>query len=99
MGMGLACVVADYGAPGFYAAEGRGVVVNLTNKQGLIDGFAKALEDLASDPDKCVRIGAAGRRYAKANLSWDAKSDNIVEVYKWILGRRDEKPSFYKKLD
>ena len=96
MGMGLACVATDYGAPGSYAAEGRGVVIPLTNKPALVEGYVKALEELASDPEKCARIGAAGRRYAQANLTWDAKAENIVEVYKWILGRRDDKPGFYR---
>jgi len=95
MGTGLACVTTDYGAPGSYAAEGRGVVIHLTDKPALVEGYVKALEDLASDPKKRIRIGATGRRYARANLTWEAKAEHIVEVYKWVLGRRVEKPRFY----
>ena len=96
MGMGLACITVDYGAPGTYAAEGRGVVIPLKNKQALVDGYLSALEELASDPAKRARIGAKGQRYAKANLTWAAKAENIVEVYNWVLGRRDKKPNFYR---
>jgi glycosyltransferase involved in cell wall biosynthesis len=96
MGMGVACVASDYGAPGFYAAEGRGITIPLTTKPALVEGYVKTLEELASDPEKRARIGAAGRRYAQANLTWDAKAENILEVYKWVLGRRKTKPGFYK---
>jgi len=98
MGLGLACVTTEYGAPGFYAAGGRGILIPLTNKSELVEGYVKALEELASDPEKRARIGAAGRRYAQANLTWDAKAENIVEVYKWVLGRQVEKPRFYRPV-
>jgi glycosyltransferase involved in cell wall biosynthesis len=98
MGMGLACVTTNYGAPGTYAAEGRGVVIPLMNKPALVEGYVNALEELASDPEKRARISATGRRYVNANLTWDAKAENIVEVYKWVLGRRDTKPTFYKPI-
>lgn len=97
MGMGLTCVTTDYGAPGAYAAEGRGVVIPLTNKKALVEGYAIALEDLASDPAKCVTIGAAAQRYAEANLTWDAKAGKIIDVYNWILGRQTDKPTFYER--
>jgi glycosyltransferase involved in cell wall biosynthesis len=95
MGMGLTCVTTDYGAPGFYAAEGRGIVIPLTNKPALVEGYVKALEQLASNPQQCANIGTAARRYAKANLTWDAKAEKIIDVYNWVLGRRDERPNFY----
>jgi glycosyltransferase involved in cell wall biosynthesis len=96
MGKGLACVTADYGAPGSYGAEGRGLLIPLTNKPALVEGYVNALEELASDLEKRARISTAGRRYVQANLTWDAKAENFVEVYKWILGRRSEKPAFYR---
>lgn len=98
MGMGLACVTTDYGAPGAYAAEGRGVAIPLTNKPELIKGYVNALEELALSPEKRARIGATGRRYANANLTWAAKAETIVEVYNWVLGRCDKKPNFYRPV-
>jgi glycosyltransferase involved in cell wall biosynthesis len=95
MGLGLVCVTTDYGAPGTYTEGGRGVVVPLTDKPALVQGYVKALEELVSDPEKCARISEAGRRFAHANLTWDAKAEKIIEVYEWALGRRAEKPAFY----
>ena len=94
MGTGLACVVTDYGAPSLYAAEGRGVLIPLTNKPGLVAGFTRALEELAGDPARRAGIAAAGQSYVEANLTWDAKADKIVQVYEWILGRSKIRPNF-----
>jgi glycosyltransferase involved in cell wall biosynthesis len=99
MGAGLACVTSDYGAPGAYTAEGRGVSIPLTTKSELVRGYVKALEELASDPAKRARISAAGQQYVRANLTWDAKAEKIVEVYEWVLGRRDKKPNFYRATE
>jgi glycosyltransferase involved in cell wall biosynthesis len=96
MGMGLACITADYGAPGAYTRDGRGVAIPLTNKQELVHGYANALEELASNPEKRLRTSIAGQRYAKVNLTWTAKAKAILEVYEWVLGRRDKKPTFYR---
>jgi glycosyltransferase involved in cell wall biosynthesis len=96
MGMGLACVTSNYGAPGAYTAEGRGVAIPLTNKAELIRGYVNALEGLALSPARRTSIAATGRRYAEANLTWTAKAETIAEVYDWVLGRRDKKPTFYR---
>jgi glycosyltransferase involved in cell wall biosynthesis len=95
MGMGLACVLAGYGSPGVYGSGGRGITVPVTDKPALIAGYVRALESLALDPEKRVRLGMAARSYAQAHHTWDAKARKIVEVYEWVLGRRQEKPEFY----
>jgi glycosyltransferase involved in cell wall biosynthesis len=98
MGMGLACVVADYGSPGAYVAGGRGIAIALTDKPSLIDGYVRALESLSTDPGKRTRLGAASQQYARATHTWDVKALKIVDVYEWVLGRRQEKPDFFDPL-
>ncbi len=95
MGMGLPCVLADYGSPGVYGSGGRGITVPVTDKPALVAGYVRALESLALDPDKRTQLGAAAQAYARANHTWDAKARKIIEVYEWVLGRRPEKPEFY----
>lgn len=95
MGLGLPCVVVDYGSPGAYAADDRGVALPLTDKAGLVDGYVQALEALAVDPDRRARLGAAAMDYARTFHTWDAKARKIVQVYEWALGRRADRPDFY----
>jgi glycosyltransferase involved in cell wall biosynthesis len=94
MGLGLPCVVADYGGPGVYAAGGRGIAVPMTDKAALTAGFQRALETLAADPDQRQRLGEAAHNYVKALHTWDAKARKIRQVYDWVLGRRAERPDF-----
>jgi glycosyltransferase involved in cell wall biosynthesis len=95
MGLGMACVVVDYGAPGFYVKSGRGIAVPLVDKPGLVESFRDRLEWLANSPRERVELGARARQYARANHTWDAKAENIVRVYEWALGRTKERPDFY----
>ena len=99
MGMALPCVLADYGSPGVYGGGGRGITVPLTDKPALIAGYIRALESLALDPQKRAQLGAAAQSYARTFHTWDAKARKIVEVYEWVLGRRQEKPEFYPSDD
>jgi glycosyltransferase involved in cell wall biosynthesis len=96
MGMGMACVVADYGAPGAYAAGDRGLAIPLVDKPTLVAGYVTALEALADDPSRRAALGAAARRYVRDHHTWDAKARKIVQVYEWALGRRREKPDFFR---
>jgi glycosyltransferase involved in cell wall biosynthesis len=95
MGTGLPCVLADYGSPGVYGRRGRGVTVPVTDKPALIAGYVRALELLALEPEKRVKLGAAAQSYVRTFHTWSAKAQKIVEVYEWVLGRRQEKPEFY----
>jgi len=95
MGMGLPCVLADYGSPGVYGRGGRGITVPVTGKRALIAGYVRALESLALNLEKRAQLGTAAQSYARTFHTWDAKARKIVEVYEWALGRRQEKPDFY----
>ena len=95
MGIGMACVLVGYGAPGLYGSHGRGIVIPLVDKAALVEGYRVALERLAASPEERIELGARARAYARANHTWDAKAENIVKVYDWSLGRTQERPDFH----
>jgi glycosyltransferase involved in cell wall biosynthesis len=95
MGLGMACVVVDYGAPGVYVKGGCGIAVPITDKPALVESYRKSLEELAASPEKRVELGAMAHQYARSNHTWDAKAENIVQVYEWVLGTRKDRPNFY----
>ncbi|HWE37743.1 MAG TPA: glycosyltransferase family 4 protein [Isosphaeraceae bacterium] len=94
MACGLACVVVDYGAPGRLVGPGRGVRVPLGTKDELVAAFAAELGALVGDPGRVAALGAAARDHALAHYDWDVKARKTVEVYRWVLGQRAEKPTF-----
>ena len=78
--MRLAKVVATMGAGRPVVLSGRGESARLVREAeaGLVAPpedaaeLAKALGDLARAPEERARLGANGRRYVEANLSWDS---------------------------
>lgn len=95
MACGLPCVVVDYGGPGGLINAANGVKVPLGGKPELIQRFAAQMERLIDDAPLRSQLGAQAHRDAMQRYSWDAKASRTIEVYKWVLGRRADKPDFY----
>jgi glycosyltransferase involved in cell wall biosynthesis len=96
MASGLCCVVVGYGGPGSLIDESRGVRIPLTSKQDLIEALVDALEALAENPHRCRALGDEAQRIALGELSWSVKARKCVDVYEWVLGRRDRRPGFWR---
>lgn len=96
MACGLACVVVDYGGPATLIGPDRGVKVPLGNRERIRQEFAEALERLVLDDEAIMRLGAAARDHALRFYTWDAKARKTIEVYEWVLGRR-ERPNFWQE--
>jgi glycosyltransferase involved in cell wall biosynthesis len=94
MAAGLPCVVVDYGAPGTLIGPDRGIVLPLAPRDKLIQDYAGALESLVADPQLVCRQGNTANQYALAEYSWEAKAQKVLEVYRWVLGQRGNKPTF-----
>lgn len=93
MAMGCVPVVMDYGGPGELVAPGAGVAVPMGHREQIISRFRDALERLAHDPGRIPPMSARARRRAFAHFTWEAKAQQVREVYRWALGERD-KPDF-----
>jgi glycosyltransferase involved in cell wall biosynthesis len=89
---GLACVVVGYGAPGALIGADRGIRLPLQPKAEMTQAFARALEELAAHPERITRLGQAASAHVLAHYTWDAKARAIVEIYRWVLGQRRERP-------
>jgi glycosyltransferase involved in cell wall biosynthesis len=94
MACGMACLVVDYGGPGGLIDDSRGVKVKLGNKDELTARFSDQMEHLARDTGWRQSLGASARQYALDEYSWDAKAKKMVEIYRWVLGDRPDKPHF-----
>ena len=55
--------------------------------------FGHALAKVAKSPGDIARLGQSAYHYAMTHLTWDAKAREIVEIYKWVLGQRAERPT------
>ncbi len=94
MALGVVPIVVDYGGPGELVTPETGIAVPIGGRESIVAGFRAALERLASEPGA---IGVMGRRAQGDVLSrftWDAKAAQVVEVYRWVLGERRDRPEF-----
>jgi glycosyltransferase involved in cell wall biosynthesis len=83
MGRGLAVVVSD--GPGNPEAVGSaGVVV----RGGDVDGFARALARLASDPAERARLGSLARRRVAEEFGAEEMIRRTRELYDEVLAPR-----------
>ncbi len=89
-------VVVRYGGPAYRVPEGTGVRVPLGDFDTLVRSFREELEALVDDPERIAQMGRAAREYTARVYDWDRKAKKTVEIYEWVLGRRGEKPDFYR---
>ena len=93
MALGLVPLVVDYGGPAELVLD-AGIRVPLGSRAEIVGGLRLELERLAGDPRLIGVLSARARARAQQRFSWAAKAAQVVEVYRWVLGERPDKPDF-----
>lgn len=99
MALGLVPLVADYGGPGELVTEDTGFKVPMGTRDQVVRGFRAELERIAADPDSLRAIGDRAKARVDSLFTWERKAEQILDVYAWALGERDEKPNFFGEVD
>ncbi len=94
MAIGLVPVIMDYGGPGELVNPETGYAIPMGNRQQIISRLGRAFEELTADPAHLKQMGEKARQYVFNHFTWDAKAAMTLEVYRWVLGQRDDKPDF-----
>lgn len=92
MALGLAPMVVDYGGPAELITPESGVTVPIGTREQVIAGFRDALTRLVENPAQIRPMGERARQHVIRNFTWDAKARQVLEVYRWVLGERKNKP-------
>ncbi len=87
-GRGLPAIVVDYGGPGELVTPRCGMALPVAPAAELVPALREAMEQLASDPDQCRRLGQEACRKVRQEFTWEAKAARIVEIYNEVLGRQ-----------
>jgi glycosyltransferase involved in cell wall biosynthesis len=93
MALGLMPIVVDYGGPGELVTPSTGYRVPMGPRESIVRGFRERLGAVAADPGEVRAMGSRGRERVMASFTWEAKALQVVEVYNWVLGLRQERPS------
>lgn len=94
MAVGLVPVVVDYGGLGELVTENTGYLLPIGTRQQIIERLRALLAHLCEHPQEIDVKSPAALRRAHEQFTWPAKARQIVQVYDWILGRRDDRPVF-----
>jgi glycosyltransferase involved in cell wall biosynthesis len=94
MALGLVPVVVDYGGPGEHVSPASGFAVPLGRRDEIVARLRAVLEALVRDPSVLGPMGRAARERVRRHFTWQAKAEQVLEVYRWVTGRRADKPDF-----
>ncbi len=93
MALGLVPIVVDYGGPGELVSPGTGVTLPMGSRAEIVAALRAVLQRFVDDPSDIRTMGARARARVFRNFTWKKKAEQMLEVYRWVLGRRD-RPDF-----
>ena len=87
MALSLPVIATNWGGPADYLDDSCGILVNPDSREGLIDGLATAMFDLANSPELRQSMGKAGVEKVVNFFDWDKKGEKILEIYQDSIDR------------
>ena len=97
MALGLVPVVVDYAGPGELVTEGIGFKVPIGPRDEIIANFRSVVGAICDNPEQLRAMSQTARARVRTLFTWDAKAEQIMQIYDWVLGSRKEKPVFFGK--
>ena len=94
MALGVVPVVVRYGGPGELVTPETGFAIEIGPRERIVRDLRGVLERLARHPEEVERRSGPARARVERYYTWDAKARQIVQVYEWVLRRRETKPDF-----
>lgn len=94
MALGLVPVVVDRGGPAEIVTAETGYRVPIGRRDEIISGFREVLSRLEENRSGLSEMASRGRARVQSLFTWKAKARQTLEVYRWVLGRRADKPDF-----
>jgi glycosyltransferase involved in cell wall biosynthesis len=94
MALGIPPIVLDHGGPPELVPDRAGFVLPLKTREQVIGDLQTLLLKLSDDPSTLAERGLAAQAHVRRFYTWEAKAEQILEVYQWMLGKQKAKPSW-----
>ncbi len=94
MALGIPPVVLDHGGPPELVPPGTGFVLPMTHREDIIRRLRELLIAVSTDAARLDEVGRKAQQHVGTYYTWEAKAKQILEVYDWLLGRRETKPDW-----
>jgi alpha-maltose-1-phosphate synthase len=93
MASGLVPIVVGYAGPNELVSDTTGVRIPIGPRGEIISSLSSALERFVEQPELAREMGLRARQRVLDSFTWPAKAAQVLEVYRWVLGER-EQPDF-----
>jgi glycosyltransferase involved in cell wall biosynthesis len=94
MSVGVVPIVIDYGGPAELVTPSSGWLLPMGSRQQIINELRQVLAALTEDPRPIDVKSAAAYERAHRSFTWEAKAQQVLAVYQWVLDPSRPKPSF-----
>jgi len=94
MALGLVPVVMDYAGPAELVPPGTGLALPMGPRAEVVRGLTESFAALIAAPSELRAMALRAQEHVFQNFTWDAKAQQMLEVYDWVLGRRPHKPDW-----
>lgn len=94
MALGLTPLVVNYGGPAELVTPQTGFTIPMASRKQIILNLRKILTEISDDPSPLEKMGHRARKRVFDLFTWSAKAHQTLEVYRWVLGDRAQKPNF-----
>jgi glycosyltransferase involved in cell wall biosynthesis len=81
MALGKPVIATAWGGPLDYLDADCGILVEPVSLDGLVDGLAAAMLEIASSPEKRRRMGDCAVAKIRSHYSWKGKVGQMIEIY------------------
>ena len=92
MAMGLVPIVMNYGGPSELVSQNSGFLLPMGDRAAIIASLRATLEAIVADPGQLASKSRCAVDRAFGLFPWPVKAGQTLEVYRWILGDRPDKP-------
>jgi glycosyltransferase involved in cell wall biosynthesis len=94
MALGVTPIVADYAGPAEIVDDKTGIKIPFHDEKSLLEGMRRAIADIIRSPEILDSLGSAARQKVLTKLTWDAKAQQILAIYRAVLRGNKELSSF-----
>jgi starch synthase len=94
MAMGVVPIIVDYAGPGELVTDETGYRIALGPRPAIVTRLREVLALLATKPERLLQMGERAQQRVRALFTWQAKAQQVLEVYSWVLGSKHAKPDF-----
>jgi glycosyltransferase involved in cell wall biosynthesis len=89
MATGKPVIATRWGGPADYLDSSCGILVEPESYDGLVSGFAEAMQKLLDSPELAKSMGVAGRERATRDFNWQGKIDQVIRIYRALAEKSD----------